>query len=155
MEINVLIDDEYKRAVKKKWIQGIARVVLEEERCTDSEMGVLITGQEQIRRLHRDYMENDSPTDVLSFAMNEQVENAPAFVVPEDSVKHLGEVVISYPQAELQAAENNHSVQKEVTVLLIHGVLHLLGYDHDDSHKEHAMRMREKEILTQLECRIP
>jgi probable rRNA maturation factor len=70
------------------------------------------------------------------------------FVTPPDNIKHLGEVVISYPQALKQAREAKHPVKKEVAVLLIHGILHLLGYDHEKSRDEKRMKPRETAILS-------
>ena len=77
------------------------------------------------------YLDEDRPTDVLSFPMNEQLATAPAFVKVPDGKLHLGDIVISYPQATKAADEHRHPVKREVEILLIHGILHLLGYDHD------------------------
>jgi probable rRNA maturation factor len=93
-------------------------------------------------------MDEDSPTDVLSFAMREKgPAGTPDFVFPEGDALHLGEVIISLPQAEIQAKEHKHSVKKEVAVLLIHGILHLLGFDHDRPESREKMQDRETAIL--------
>ena len=68
-----------------------------------------------------------------------------------DGKLHLGEVIISYPQAVIQAEEHRHSVKKEVAILIIHGVLHLLGYDHDEPKRRRQMAAREAEILSNVE----
>jgi probable rRNA maturation factor len=73
------------------------------------------------------------------------------FVVPPDGVHHLGEVIVSCPQAVIQAKEHQHSIKKELAILIIHGVLHLLGYDHEEPEQERQMRGRETEILSQIE----
>ena len=75
----------------------------------------------------------------------------PSFVVPPDDVLHLGEVIISYPQAVTQAEEHQHSVKREIAILLIHGLLHLLGYEHDKTVLKHKMAARETEILSHIE----
>lgn len=147
MEINILFDDGFDSVLDEDWLRTLAGVVLRTEGQANVEMGVLITGQEQIRQLHKEYMGEDVPTDVLSFAMREVAEGAPEFTFPLDEVEHLGEVIISYPQAEIQSAAQDHSVRREVAVLLIHGVLHLLGYDHDEPLCQQKMRLREQEIL--------
>ena len=73
------------------------------------------------------------------------------FIEPPDKKVHLGEVIISYPQAALQAMENGHPVSKEITILLVHGVLHILGYDHETNEEEaRRMQAREKKILETL-----
>jgi probable rRNA maturation factor len=88
---------------------------------------------------------------VLSFAMREKgPADAPDFVFPSGEAAHLGEVIISYPQAEIQAADHGHSTKNEVAILLVHGVLHLLGYDHDEPERRQKMQAREKEILKLL-----
>jgi len=75
----------------------------------------------------------------------------PPFVIPPDGVLHLGEVIISYPQAVIQAEEHHHSIKREIAILTIHGVLHLLGYEHDKPGLERQMRAREAEILSSIE----
>jgi probable rRNA maturation factor len=148
MEINVLFDEGFEASVSEDWLRRVATVALASEHQADAEMGILITGQEQIRRLHKEYMGEDEPTDVLSFAMRERsADDAPDFVFPAGDAVHLGEVIISYPQAEIQAAEHAHSARKEVAILLIHGVLHLLGYDHDEPGRQQKMQARESAIL--------
>ncbi len=142
VEINVLFDEGFEGAIDEGFLRQVAAKALTAEHQTDAEMGILITGQD------KEYMGEDSPTDVLSFAMSEKgPADAPDFVFPAGDAAHLGEVIISYPQAELQAAEHRHSARKEVAILLIHGVLHLLGYDHDQAERQKKMQAREKAIL--------
>ncbi len=148
MEINILYDDGFENSVDQDWLESVAQQALLSEGQDDAEMGILITGQDRIRELHKEYMDEDTPTDVLSFAMREKSpEGTPDFVFPEGEAIHLGEVIISFPQAEMQAAEHKHPVKKEVTILLIHGVLHLLGYDHDGPVQQSKMQDRESAIL--------
>lgn len=151
MEINVLLDEGFESVLDEAWLRNIASAALEAEHQADAEMGILITGQDKIRRLHKEYMDEDTPTDVLSFAMTEKNSpDEPDFVFPAGDAVHLGEVIISYPQAQIQAAERGHSAKKEVAVLLIHGVLHLLGYDHDEPSRRQKMQKREKFILQSI-----
>jgi probable rRNA maturation factor len=148
MEINVLFDKGFERVLDKRWLREVALKALTAESQADVEIGILVTGQEKIRRLHKEYLGEDEPTDVLSFAMREKgPADAPDFIFPEGDAAHLGEVIISYPQAEMQAAEHRHTVKKEVAILLIHGILHLLGYDHDEPERRKKMLAREKTIL--------
>ena len=71
--------------------------------------------------------------------------------MPPDGVLHLGEVIISYPQAVIQAEEHQHSKKREVAILVIHGILHLLGYEHDKPELESIMSSREQAILSIIE----
>jgi probable rRNA maturation factor len=152
MEINVLIDAEFKKQVKSGWLKNIARQVQAAENVSaKSEMGLVITGDEKIHELNLKYLEEDRPTDVLSFPMNEHLTDSPAFVSVPDGKVHLGDIMISYPTAARQAEEHRHLVEREITILLIHGILHLLGYDHDIPERETVMRKREAAILKMIE----
>ena len=88
-----------------------------------------------MRDLNRRYCGEDAPTDVLSFALNERAED---FVLPPDGILRLGEVIISLPTARRQAKRGGHSRQRKRRLLLVHGLLHLLGYDHAEEEEERA-----------------
>jgi len=153
-EINVSIKRNIDLPVAKNWLESIARRVLEGESITSSaEMGLLITDSKTVQRLNRIYRGEDKPTDVLAFQMtpHEIQESGAPFVTPPDGIRHLGEVVISYPQAVKQAQEQGHGVTRELALLIVHGILHLLGYDHELPEEERIMRDKENEILSLLE----
>lgn len=155
MEINILIEKEFKKYIKSSWLKSIIRQVLDAENvAVKSEIGLLITNNRKIQELNLQYLEEDRPTDVLSFQMNEQLSNSPVFINVPDGKLHLGEVIISYPQAMKQAVEHGHSIEKEIVILLIHGILHLLGYDHDIPEREQSMRQRELSILKEIEEQV-
>ena len=153
MEINVLIDDGFEGCPEADWLRGIAeQALVVQDAGSDAELGLVIIGQEKVRQLNRSYRGQDEPTDVLAFAGREEAEGEfPPFIAPPDGVTHLGEVVISYPQAVAQAGEQQHSVKRELAILIIHGVLHLLGFDHDKPELEREMKAREAEILGRVE----
>ena len=147
IEINVIIKGGFLGCPDAGWFHDIvARVLHGQDIGGDVEIGLLITGQEKIQELNKTYRGKDHPTDVLAFYMT----GAGEFVPPPDGVKHLGEVVISYPQAVTQAKEHRHSVEKELATLLIHGVLHLLGYDHERVAQKREMTAKERIILDQI-----
>jgi len=153
MEINVLIDEHLGTSLELSWLEGIARQVLVAQGVgSEVELGLFIATKERVQQLNRDYLGRDEPTDVLAFSAREEVgADVPPFVQPPDGILHLGEVIISYPQAAVQAEEHRHSIKKELAILIIHGVLHLLGYEHDKPELERQMRAREKEILSHIE----
>ena len=152
MEINVLIDKEFKKQVKSIWLKNIARQIQTAEKVSvKSEMTLVITSDAKIHELNLKYLEEDRPTDVLSFPMNEHLDAAPVFLNISDGKVHLGDIMISYPTAARQAEEHHHSVEREITILLIHGILHLLGYDHDIPAHKQVMNEREKVILKYIE----
>jgi len=150
MEINVLIDEDFEGCPEVSWLRSIAeQVLIARSAGSDVELGLVITSQEKVRQLNKSYRGKDEPTDVLAFYMTSAA--GETFVAPLDGLLHLGEVIISYPQAVIQAREHRHSIKRELAILIIHGVLHLLGYDHEEPEQEHQMREREKEILSRVE----
>jgi probable rRNA maturation factor len=151
MEVNVLVDDQIKGKLEISWLKKVAeQVLLALGAGADAELGLFIATGERVKRLNRDYLGRDEPTDVLAFSAREEVGNHPPFVPPPDGVLHLGEVIIAYPQAVKQAAEYKHSVEREILILIVHGVLHLLGYEHDRPELELKMRAREKEVMSRI-----
>jgi probable rRNA maturation factor len=146
MEINISIDRGLDGCPAPRWLEGIARRVLEAQ-GVEAEVGLLIATGERVRELNRDYLGEDAPTDVLAFSAREEADGQSPFIHPPDGLLHLGEVVIAYPQAVMQATEHRHPVKKELAILIIHGLLHLLGYDHDEAEDEGRMKAREAELL--------
>jgi len=144
-EINVEIGWRYRDAVDAEWLRGVAGRVLAAEGVARAEAGIVIAGDRKVRDLNRRYRGEDAPTDVLSFCLTE---NAEGFVLPPDETTRLGDVVISLPTARRQAEAAGHSVEHEVEILLVHGVLHLLGYDHVEEKDARRMRASEKARLS-------
>ncbi len=153
MEINVLFEGGFEGCPEVGWLQRVAEQALTVQGAdSDVELGLVITSQERVKQLNKSYRGKDEPTDVLAFYMTSAA--GETFVAPPDGVRHLGEVIISYPQAVLQAKEHRHSIKKELTILIIHGVLHLLGYDHEEPGQERQMRGREAETLNYIEEKL-
>ncbi len=118
-----------------------------------AEITLVITDDEEIRALNDAHRGIDEPTDVLSFPLEESPlggGDASVFVTPPEVVRHLGDIVISYPRAEAQAREYGHSIRRELAYLTVHGCLHLLGYDHEDEADREAMRVREEAALLEI-----
>lgn len=147
-QISIYAKDEFRAFVDRAWIKKIVRQVLRAEGVPPPyETSLVFTDSEMVKNLNRDYRGIDEPTDVLAFYMLPHNGIASSFVLPPDGVTRLGEVIISYPQALVQAKEQGHSPQRELALLVIHGVLHLLGYDHEESGEAKKMRGREEELL--------
>ena len=106
---------------------------------TSKEIELIITDNKSMRELNLEYREKDKPTDVLSFPMDAPFTEQSIFGMP------LGSIVISADLVKEKAAEFDHSIQNELSLLFIHGLLHLLGFDHETDDGE--MRAREKEII--------
>ena len=112
----------------------------------DAQVSLVFVDESYIRELNLRYRQIDQPTDVLSFAMLEGEE----LLAPGEEVL-LGDIVISLPAAQRQAIEYDHSFQREVTYLAVHGMLHLLGYDHETREDKLVMREKEEEFLAKLD----
>jgi probable rRNA maturation factor len=146
--IETLVEEKFRGLVDEGWARRIAQTVLKVEGVAlPYEVSLVFTDSETIKQLNRDYRGVDEPTDVLAFHMLPQKEVDDSFALPPDGVTRLGEVIISYPQAAEQAREQGHSTERELALLIIHGILHLLGYDHEEPEEEAKMRSREKELL--------
>jgi len=129
------------------------------------QVSLLVTGDETVRGLNRDYRGLDEVTDVLSFSPthsglwkgeteasltnpdSREQDDPLSFVYPSDEPALLGEVVISYPQTMRQAAENGRPVDRELALLIVHGTLHLAGHDHLEPESEAAMQAKERTAL--------
>ena len=124
-------------------IRRLAETLLRAVGESRSELGIELVGDRRMRRLNGHYRGKDSPTDVLAFSIRE----APG---PVSSL--LGDVVISIPAVSRQATAHGHSVDKEFAILLIHGILHLCGYDHERGKGEAAeMARRERMLLNYVQ----
>ncbi|TVP85015.1 MAG: rRNA maturation RNase YbeY [Alkalicoccus sp.] len=124
--------------------QVIETAMIKENVAAGSEVSVSIVDDEEIQNLNRDYRGKDEPTDVLSFALNEGVED-PGFT--EDAPNIMGDVIISLERAAAQAEEYGHSLDRELSFLAVHGFLHLNGYIHDSEEQEKEMFTLQEEIL--------
>jgi probable rRNA maturation factor len=107
-----------------------------------------LVGDQTIRSLNHEHRGLDSHTDVLSFPLHDP--NGMRFVLPPGQPASLGDVVVSYQRALEQARDFGHSVDRELGYLVAHGVLHVLGYDHEEPSERRMMRQKEEEALAPL-----
>jgi probable rRNA maturation factor len=119
-------------------LRTAALKILSDLGCTSSELSVAIVGDRTMRILNRDYLQKDRPTNVISFSMQE---GEFAALHPE----LLGDIVISADTAAREAAEGEITFEERLVFLLLHGILHLTGYDHERSGEQEARRMEAKE----------
>jgi len=133
---------------RRAWLKDTILTVLAAEKVAGPlEIDCMITNDSTIRALNRKYRGIDEPTDVLSFALDEAGPADSVFPGPPGPSARMGILVVSYPTALAQAARNHVTVEDELRLLLVHGVLHLLGYDHGGRAGALAMRRREREIV--------
>ena len=124
--------------VAAELIEGAAAAVLVHE-STQGDLTIVLTDDDQLQQLNRKYLGIDAPTDVLSFPAAE--------MDPDSRRAYLGDVLISVPRAQAQAAAAGHPLESEVQLLAVHGVLHLLGFDHGQTEERARMWSVQNEVL--------
>lgn len=139
---NRLRVDEEINALAQKVAQ---EVLVAEGAGQEAEVSIVFVDDEFIQHLNRQYRGVDCPTDVLAFPM---LEGEP-LAGPEEELL-LGDVVVSLPAAQKQKLASGHSLNREIAYLIAHGVLHLLGYDHQTAGQKRVMREKEEAVLKRL-----
>lgn len=147
MSNRILIDKQvYDREITKGFIKDLTQSILEELSLDKVEISITLVDDETIKQINREWRGKDKPTDVLSFPQEGSVGYR---------YKLLGDVVISLPYAKRQAQEIGLSKKEEVLRLLVHGILHLLGYDHERSEDDERLMFRlQEEIINNIKDRL-
>ncbi|MEI2689622.1 MAG: rRNA maturation RNase YbeY [Anaerolineae bacterium] len=148
--IELQIDPAYEDLVPVQRLHQAISATLRHGDAENAEMTLVIADDLLLTQLNRQYRGIDAPTDVLSFAAHEESEGQELFVTAPEALNYLGDVIISFPTAERQAAAAGQSVAAELCLLAVHGVLHLLGYDHASPEEEADMWARQAQILASL-----
>ena len=158
-DVSVQAIDEGHDLPQEVWVEGVVSLALKvAEAPVGSGASVVFAGDDVVRELNREHRGLDETTDVLAFSFAHEgeyygepgvrtpVEELPRFALPPGQPEPLGAVIVSYPQAVRQADAAGGAVREELAALLVHGVLHLLGYDH--------MEPDDEAVMKGLECRI-
>ncbi|HAI99763.1 MAG TPA: rRNA maturation RNase YbeY [Dehalococcoidia bacterium] len=176
-EIDISVDEPYQQELSEVWLRTVMEAALVEAlpQGEPAQVGLMVTDDKTVQELNRQFRGLDEVTDVLSFSAShsghwegdpqESDEASPEsvdseelnFVLPPGEPSPLGEVIISFPQTIRQAQERNGPVEQELALLIIHGVLHLVGYDHMEPEDEAQMQAKERSALaavSQLEAGI-
>jgi probable rRNA maturation factor len=144
--ISLQISDEIvvkKISLPEERLAGAAQLTLKSQGADENTaLSIVITGNEEIRELNRDYRDVDAPTDVLSFESHEKD--------PETGEVYLGDIIISYERALENLAEHGTTIDEELILLVVHGVLHLLGFDHGEDEEKTRMWKVQEDILQHM-----
>lgn len=133
--------NETKRWVNKWYVKRLANKVLKQEGKDNCECNIIIIDDARIKEINHEYRNIDTATDVLSFAFNDGDNDSPyPFEV-------LGDIYISYDKVLMQSIEYGHTKKRELSFLVVHGMYHLLGYDHQNQGDQKIMREKEEGIL--------
>ncbi len=143
--IVVRIDEPFGEQVDPEALRRAAQAVLAHQQVpSPAALTLWVSDDATLRQWNRRFRGVDAPTDVLSFPAGERD--------PDSGAVYLGDVLISYPRAAAQARAGGHSVADELTLLVVHGVLHLLGYDHATPEEKARMWAAQGAVLRALAC---
>ncbi|MBI3960692.1 MAG: rRNA maturation RNase YbeY [Chloroflexi bacterium] len=151
-EITVDIDESFAAEVAEETLAAALSAVLTYAGVTVAGVAIVVTDNDYVQSLNREYRGVDAPTDVLSFAAQEGDDLDAKFApeVAEEIDRYLGDLILAYPYAAAQAARYGYPIQTELQLLVVHGCLHLLGYDHDSDESQAEMWAAQSAILTSL-----
>lgn len=151
-QINIQIDEPFQSRVEQAWLVAAVQATLRACGRVDDLLSILVVDDDEVQRYNRIYRQQDAPTDVLSFAINEGSPISPEMpdTLAAELDAELGDLLLAFPYASRQARQFGHSLSAELQLLVVHGTLHLLGYDHDTDARQAAMWSKQNEILSTL-----
>jgi len=143
MNVQVTINPEYNSLISSEWLENLIKHVLESYfEDMNCQVSIALENDTAVQDLNRQYREMDSTTDVLSFEGGYQD--------PESGFFHIGDIIISVPQTQKQAIAAGHSFKNELALLIVHGILHLRGYDHAEPQEKEVMWHEQDKILYEI-----
>jgi probable rRNA maturation factor len=145
MPVRLIVEDGPYAGVSRVDVTRRARAMLEALQMKERELSILLTGDNQIQKLNRIYRKKNRPTDVLAFSQHEGE-------MGDRSDRLLGDVVVSIPTARRQADARKRDLVSELTMLLAHGLLHLLGWDHETAAEDRRMRAETNRLCAAAEA---
>ena len=140
-----------KIAVDTTRLRALIQNILNILDYTDFDIGLLITNNKNIREYNRTYRHKDKPTDILSFSYHPTLKAGKRIRVDTPEDRNLGDLIISLEYIKKQSDEAHIKLEERLTILLVHGICHLLGYDHETDAQYRSMKKQESSILKQLE----
>ena len=140
--IFVQMGEDVSSPIEAAMVEKAARAALAQQGAGEGDLTVVLTDDAQLQALNQEYLGIDAPTDVLSFPAD--------FVDPDSNQRYYGDILISVARAQAQAEAASHSVEDEILLLIVHGVLHLLGHDHAEEDEKQRMWSAQDEILRGL-----
>jgi probable rRNA maturation factor len=148
MQLALEIDEQFAGFCDRSQIEAAVQAVLEATQSTESSVAISITDSAAVQQLNFQYRQINAPTDVLSFSYQPD----PDFPEPATAeiAGHLGDIIIAYPVAQAQAEISGHTPMDEIVLLVVHGMLHLLGFDHDSKTNKASMWSIQSSLLTKL-----
>jgi probable rRNA maturation factor len=149
IEIDIQAEVQLDKAVKDLLRKTVSAVLNHEQITSPASLSILLADNDRLQELNRDFAGLDEPTDVLSFPVGEVDE-----MLASELADYLGDIAISVEKAERQAEKEGHPLPAELQLLTVHGVLHLLGYDHLEPAEKEVMWAAQQEILNALGVQV-
>jgi probable rRNA maturation factor len=158
IDIQIEYEGEAAPLPTERMIEAIQAVLDQHEVSRDSALTIVIAADDYVRDLNRQFRGVDSATDVLSFPADDDEDDSfapPDWIDPDETdPPYLGDLIIAYPYTAHQAVDLGHVLDDELTLLVIHGTLHLLGYDHDNVEHQDEMWAVQSELLGKMNVPI-
>jgi probable rRNA maturation factor len=141
-------NSQNKNKIDKRKVRGTVSQILKILDCADKEISISFVDDENIKKLNKQYLGRDKATNVLSFSMREGEHG-------DVNPQILGDIIISVETAKRDALYGKITIAQEIDFLIIHGILHLLGYNHENTTKKESnkMRQKEKDLFNKINCR--
>ena len=153
--IDIQVSPMFSKSIAKSWIDKVMKQVIEKEYGSKNiELGIVITDDEVMKSLNMKFMGYDETTDVLAFPMEDTLNSEQQGDIQFPAISgqnfQMGEILISYPQAKKQAFYAKTTIKGEILLLLVHGFLHLIGYDHAYPIDKENMWKKQDEIIATI-----
>jgi len=149
LHIAVQDDHDYLNEKQLQQVKDLLQFAADQMKVGNAELSLTFVDNPTIHKINLEYRGKDYPTDVISFALEEITEEEVP-IIGEDVPRVLGDIIVSVPKAVSQAEEYGHSFEREIGFLIVHGFLHLLGYDHMEKADEQEMFALQEDILNKF-----
>lgn len=149
LHIAVQDDHDYLNEKQLQQVKDLLQFAADQLKVGNAELSLTFVDNPTIHKINLEYRGKDYPTDVISFALEEITEEEVP-IIGEDVPRVLGDIIVSVPKAVSQAEEYGHSFEREIGFLIVHGFLHLLGYDHMEKADEQEMFALQEDILNKF-----
>jgi rRNA maturation RNase YbeY len=136
--------------IDQAWLKSQAQKILDILDYSDFDLGIMLTTDATIRTFNKQYRGKDKPTDILSFSFHPTLKAGKRIKVSSDDEKNLGDLIISLQYIYRDPKKMGFTFTRRMQILLVHGICHLLGYDHEKDDEYKVMQAKEQEILNQL-----
>ena len=143
MRLNYEINDNYQVDFKYSYLKKVIKRALKHEKVENAYFSIIFVNEEEIKRINKEYRGIDKVTDVISFALEDNKDTI------NNDLRILGDIYICIPRMLEQAKNYGHSIKRELSFLTIHGLLHLLGYDHMEKEDEKELFALQELILNE------